>query len=105
MKRLPIGGGSRWRWAKCSRPLRDWPDPMASFRSPQSNPLWSRYLRFWGRRAATELDDELLFHLEMRARDNLARGMSAAAARAEAIARIGDTTVVRDECLTIANRS
>jgi putative ABC transport system permease protein len=78
---------------------------MPQFRAPQPNPLWSRYLRFWGRRAASELDDELQFHVEMRVKDNVARGMTEAAARAEAVARIGDTGPVREECLIIATRS
>ena len=78
---------------------------MPPFRAPQPNPLWPRYLRFWGRRAANELDDELQFHVEMRVKDNVARGMSQAAARAEALTRVGDTAAVREECLTIATRS
>ena len=30
---------------------------------------WRRYLRFWGPRAAADVDDELRFHIEMRVHD------------------------------------
>ena len=46
----------------------------------------------------SEIEDELEFHLEERARDNIARGMSPEAARAAAQKRLGDLHDVRKEC-------
>ena len=43
---------------------------------------WGRYLRFWGPRAEADVDDEIAFHTDMRARDYMARGMSEADAKA-----------------------
>ena len=53
-----------------------------------------------------EVDDELAFHLEQRARDYIARGMSPDAARAAALERLGDLAQVREECtqLLVADR-
>ncbi|MGH7466152.1 MAG: ABC transporter permease, partial [Longimicrobiales bacterium] len=45
-----------------------------------------------------ETEDELSFHLEMRVRDHMRRGMSEAEARAAAAARLGDLARVRREC-------
>ena len=45
------------------------------------NSRWRRYLRFFGPNVDADVDDELRFHLEMRARDYEARGLSADAAR------------------------
>jgi putative ABC transport system permease protein len=53
----------------------------------------------WRPRVEDEVDEELAFHVEMRTRDNIARGMDAAAARREAERRLGDlqrmTTTLR----------
>ena len=65
---------------------------------------WRRYLRFWGPRAAADVDDELRFHIEMRVRDYMARGMSEADARAATVRRLGDIATNRAECLTITTR-
>ena len=65
---------------------------------------WRRYLRFWGPRAAADVDDELRFHIEMRIRDYMARGMSEADARAATGQRLGDLATARTECLTITTR-
>jgi putative ABC transport system permease protein len=72
--------------------------------SPRT-PSWRRYLSFWGVRAASDLDDELRFHLEMRIADFRRRGMSDADARAEAMRRLGELEPVRADCMTIASRS
>ena len=34
-----------------------------------SEPLWQRYRRFWGANPRADLDDELAFHLAMRAEE------------------------------------
>lgn len=60
-------------------------------------PEWRRTLRFWGRDVEHDIDDELRFHLEMRERDFLARGLAPADARDAALARFGDVDPVRAE--------
>src|SRR6185295_7345239 len=65
---------------------------------------WRRYLRFWGPRAEADVDDELSFHIEMRARDYVARGMSEIDARRAATHRLGNLTAARKECIAITSR-
>jgi putative ABC transport system permease protein len=54
------------------------------------DPLWRRYLRFFGPDVGADVDDELGFHLEMRERSYLARGLSPEEARAAARKKFGD---------------
>jgi putative ABC transport system permease protein len=68
-------------------------------------PAWRRYVRFFGPRIVADLDDELRFHVEMRVRDFMARGMSETEARAATALRLGDLADARGECVTIANRT
>lgn len=49
-----------------------------------------------------EIEEELRFHLEMRAKENLAAGMSAAEAEADAQQRFGDYEAVKTQCRAIA---
>lgn len=49
-----------------------------------------RYWRFFGARPDRDVEDEIAFHLDMRARELEARGMEAAQARDEAKRRFGD---------------
>ena len=65
---------------------------------------WRRYLRFWGPRAEADVDDELAFHIDMRARDYMARGMSEDDARRAATRRLGDLAATRAECIAITSR-
>jgi len=65
---------------------------------------WRRYLRFWGPRAEADVDDELAFHLSMRERDYMARGMSETDARRAATRRLGDLAQARVECIAITSR-
>ena len=53
-------------------------------------PLWRRYLRFFGPDVDADVEDELRFHLEMREQHYLARGMSPAEAREAARKKFGD---------------
>jgi predicted permease len=53
---------------------------------------------------AADIDDELAFHLEMRAAELEARGLPPAAAREQALARFGNLTTARAECLHIARK-
>ena len=66
-----------------------------------TGPSWRRYLRFWGRDVAADVDDELRFHLESRIREYIAAGMAADEARAMALRRFGNVEVVRQSCETI----
>jgi putative ABC transport system permease protein len=63
-----------------------------------------RYLRFWGPRAAADVDEELQFHIEMRIRDAMARGLSEAEARVATARRLGDLALARSECVASTSR-
>lgn len=56
-----------------------------------------RYLRFLGPRPDADVEEEIAFHLEMRAQELMARGMSPDEARAEARRRFGDRARVQGE--------
>ena len=64
---------------------------------------WRRYLRFWGPRAEADVDDELAFHIDMRSREYMERGMTEADARRAATARLGDLAAARTECIAITS--
>jgi len=53
-------------------------------------PAWRRYLRFWRPDVAGDVDEELRFHIEMRARDYAARGLTGDDAWRAATTRFGD---------------
>ena len=61
--------------------------------------IWLR-LRWLARRRAVkqEIDEELRFHLEQRAAENIAAGMSAEEAAREARKRFGNLQSIREEC-------
>lgn len=65
--------------------------------------LWTRRLwlklqtLFWRERAAQQLDDELQFHLQQQAAENLAAGMSEEEARNAAMRIFGNTTVLKEQ--------
>jgi len=69
-----------------------------------TTPAWRRYVRFWGTSVDEDVDDELAFHLEMRASDYRARGLSEAEARAAAARRFGDARGARSACLAVGRR-
>lgn len=52
-------------------------------------------------RIARELDDEVRFHVEMRAKALIAQGFSSEQAYAEALRRFGDVDDLRDYCVSI----
>jgi predicted permease len=58
--------------------------------SPGREPLWRRYLRFFGPDVGADVDDELRFHLAMREEGYRSQGMSPEQAKAAARARFGD---------------
>ncbi len=58
--------------------------------SARREPLWRRYLRFFGPDVNADVEEELRFHLEMREQHYLARGMDPAEAREAARRKFGD---------------
>lgn len=64
---------------------------------------WRRYLRLWGGRGAREVEDEISFHIEERAKLNREAGMEEAEARAEAVRRFGDVERIREELRALDN--
>jgi hypothetical protein len=79
---------------------------MSALRSPQGDrtPAWRRYLRFWRRDLAADVDDELSFHLAHRVEQYEASGMSHDAAVAAAGAQLGDEESVRATIIGIDRR-
>ena len=61
-------------------------------------------LLFWKPRVEDEVSDELAFHVEMRVRELVNRGMEPGEARAEALRRFGNLAGVADACRTEGNR-
>ena len=66
-------------------------------------PRWRRYLRFWRPDVAADVDDELRFHMAERVDDLVALGMQPAAARDEALRRLGDVARVTQTCRELAS--
>jgi putative ABC transport system permease protein len=60
--------------------------------------MWRRYLRFLGPDVRADVAEEVEFHLEMRTREMIARGMSPEVAREEALRRFGDPDHIRRQC-------
>jgi putative ABC transport system permease protein len=65
-------------------------------------PRWRRYLRFWRSNVASDVDDELAFHLQEKADELVAAGRTPQDARDEALYRFGDLTEIKDTCRTLA---
>ena len=65
---------------------------------------WRRYLRFIRPDLRADIDDELAFHLAMRAKDLERAGHAEPAAREAAERSFGDLDAIRNECLTIDER-
>jgi putative ABC transport system permease protein len=65
--------------------------------TPTNEPKWRRYLRLVRHDPAADLDDELRDHLQSAIDALIARGMTAADARAEALRRFGNVSRVRRE--------
>jgi predicted permease len=59
-------------------------------------PRWRRYLRLAKPNVRADVDDELSFHIDMRVRDNIRRGMSPEDAQREALDRFGAVDSVRE---------
>src|SRR5262249_14771707 len=61
-----------------------------------------RFFSLWKPPADREVDDELAFHLEMRAREHMERGLDPESARKEALRQFRDLEDTRRECRRIA---
>ena len=61
------------------------------------DPVWRRYLRFRGPDVAADVEDELRFHIEERARRYEQSGMDPDAARRAALERFGDIASIEHE--------
>ncbi|MFI5228645.1 MAG: ADOP family duplicated permease [Gemmatimonadales bacterium] len=59
---------------------------------------------FWKASVAEEVDAELAFHVDLRTRELIARGMTPEAARAAALARFGDINLVNSACQSIGTQ-
>jgi putative ABC transport system permease protein len=59
---------------------------------------------FWKASVAEEVDAELAFHVEMRTRELIERGMAPDAAREAAVARFGDIAAVNSICQSIGTQ-
>jgi hypothetical protein len=57
------------------------------------------------RRADTEIDEELQFHLDLLTEENCRQHMSWEQAQATALRRFGNLEQIRDECVRIARRN
>ena len=67
-------------------------------------PLWQRYRRFWGANPRADLDDELAFHLAMRAEEYRSAGHPTGEAEQLAAQRFGDVEGIRRECHDLGTR-
>src|SRR5262245_19869243 len=65
---------------------------------------WRRYLRFLRPDLKADINDELAFHLEMRARDFERMGLTGLTALEAAQSEFGNVAAIRDACLTIDER-
>lgn len=65
---------------------------------------WRRLRRLFGRDPRVEVDAELAFHLDMRAAEYEARGLTPDAARRAAMERFGDLPRIQHECGRLASR-
>ncbi len=64
----------------------------------RDEPMWRRYLRFFGANPEADVDDELRFHLEEKTSQLMQQGLSRAEARAEAVRQFGDLKEFRRMC-------
>lgn len=67
-------------------------------------PRWSRFRDLFGPNPRADVDEELAFHVEMRTHERIERGESPERARESALARVGDLTGPRHECIDIDTR-
>lgn len=65
-----------------------------------------RLLRSWPWRVpvAQEVDEEIAFHVEMRTRELVARGIDPTAARTLALGRLGDLSTLKQTCMELGRK-
>src|SRR4026207_2342072 len=66
-------------------------------------PMWRRYLTFWGRGHASDIRDEIEFHVEARTRELIDRGWAPWDAEREARRQFGDPGAILSECHSIGH--
>ena len=64
-------------------------------------PIWRRYARFFRPDPAADIDDEMRFHIEERARELVGQGLDRGAAAARAREEFGNAARAREECREI----
>ncbi len=69
---------------------------------PKIEPMWRRYLRFWGPRPDADIDDEFAFHVQSKTDELVGKGWDPASARREAERRFGPAREIRSECLQMS---
>jgi hypothetical protein len=69
--------------------------------SMQREPIWRRYLRFWGPAPSADIEDEFAFHMQAKVDELVAAGYSPEDARQEAKRRFGQLKPLHRECLMI----
>jgi putative ABC transport system permease protein len=69
-----------------------------------SEPVWRRYIRFFGPSVVSDVDDEIEFHIEARAAEYVAQGVAPVEARARAVAEFGDMERAKQLCREIGER-
>jgi predicted permease len=65
-------------------------------------PAWRRYLTFWRTPIMQDVDDELRFHMNMRIKELMARGLAEAEARRAVAERLGDLEAAKSECVELS---
>src|SRR5918999_1893697 len=71
----------------------------------RNDPTWRRYVRFWGTNVDADIDDEMRFHFETRIEELVDRGLTARAARAQAMEEYGDVPTIRKQLREIDRRT
>lgn len=64
-------------------------------------PVWRRYLRFWGPEPARDIDEEFSFHIAEKVDELIASGLSPEEAKSEAARRFGPERTTWKECYGI----
>src|SRR5688572_33071494 len=67
-------------------------------------PMWRRYTRIFGPDVISDVDDEIEFHIEARAAEYVAAGMTPAQARSRAVAEFGDMERAKRLCREIGEQ-
>src|ERR1700691_2744627 len=75
---------------------------MVYINAMKREPAWRRYLRFFGADPASDVDDELQFHIETKIDELIAAGCAPQRARAEALKQLGPGRPSRRECTQIS---